>query len=85
MGDKLNKSIAYYFTEGRHYSFQRVVMCHKPAQTIDTARISCDTTYITTYNGADLFNNFNEIYKCKHNFHKKVSDLIATIIITQLE
>ena len=30
-------------------------MCHKPAQIINTARMSCDTTYLTTYNGADLF------------------------------
>ena len=38
-----------------------IVMCHKPAQIINTARMSCDTIYLTTYNGADLFKNFNEI------------------------
>ena len=32
MGDKLNKDIAYYFTEGRHYNIQMIVMCHKPAK-----------------------------------------------------
>ena len=37
MGDKLNKDIAYYFTEGRHYNIQMIVMCHKPAQIINTA------------------------------------------------
>ena len=42
MGDKLNKDIAYYFTE-RHYNVQLIVMCHKPAQIINTARMSCDT------------------------------------------
>ena len=62
MGDKLNSDIAYYFTEGRHYNIQMIVMCHKPAQIINTARMSCDTIYLTTYNGADLFKNFNEIY-----------------------
>ena len=67
VGDKLNKDIAYYFTEGRHYITQMIVMCHKPAQIINTARMSCDTIYLTTYNGADLFKNFNEIYKCEHN------------------
>ena len=37
MGDKLYKDIAYYFTEGRHYNIQMIVMCHKPAQIINTA------------------------------------------------
>ena len=50
-------------------------MCHKPAQIINTARMSCDTIYLTTYNGADLFKNFNEIYKCEHNFHKIIIEL----------
>ena len=74
MGDKLNKGIAYYFTEGRHY-IQIIVIDHKPAQIINTARMSCDTIYLTTYNGADLFKNFNEIYKCEHNFNKLNSEL----------
>ena len=39
MGDKLNKDIAYYFTEGRHYNIQMFVMFHKPAQIINTARM----------------------------------------------
>ena len=75
MGDKLNKDIAYYFTEGRHYNIQMIVMCHKPAQIINTARMSCDTVYLTTYNGADLFKIFNEIYKCEHNCNKIISEL----------
>ena len=75
MGDKLNKDIAYYFTEGRHYSIQMIVTCHKPAQIINTARMSCDTIYLTTYNGADLFKNFNETYKCEHNFNKLISEI----------
>ena len=70
MGDRLNKDIADYFTEGRHYKVQMIVMCHKPAQIINTARMSCDTIYLTTYNGPDLFKNFNEIYKCEHDFSK---------------
>ena len=75
MGDRLNKDIAYYFTEGRHYNFQMIVMCHKPAQMINTARMSCDTIYLTTYNGPDLFKNFNEIYKCENDFSKIISEL----------
>ena len=75
MGDKLNKDIAYYFTEGRLYNIRMIVMCHKPAQIINTARMSCDTIYLTTYNGADLFKNFNEIHKCEHNFNKTISEL----------
>ena len=71
LGDRLNRDMAYYFTEGRHYNIQMIVMCHKPAQIINTARISCDTIYLTTYNGPDLFKNFNEIYKCEHDFCKK--------------
>ena len=50
-------------------------MCHKVAQKINRARTSCDTIYITTHNGTDLFNNFNKIYKCKHKFLKIISDL----------
>ena len=75
MGDSLNKDIAYYFTEGRHYNIQMIVMCHKPAQIINTARMSCDTIYLTNYNGPDLFKNFNEIYKCEHDFNKIISEL----------
>ena len=52
-----------------------IVMCHKPAQIINTARMSCDTIYLTTYNGPDLFKNFNEIYKCEHDFNKIISEL----------
>ena len=75
MGDRLNKDKAYYFTEGRHYNIQMIVMCHKPAQIINTARMSCDTIHLTTYNGPDLFKNFNEIYKCEHDFSKIISEL----------
>ena len=75
MGDKLNKDIAYYFTEGRHYNIQMIVMCHKPAQINNTARMSCDTIYLTTYNGVDLFKSFNEIYKSEHNFNKIIGEL----------
>ena len=75
MGDRLNKDKAYCFTEGRHYNIQMIVMCHKPAQIINTARMTCDTIYLTTYNGPDLFKNFNEIYKCEHNFSKNISEL----------
>ena len=75
MGDRLNKDLAYYFTEGRHYNLPMIVMCHKPAQIINAARMSCDTIYLTTYNGPDLFKNFNEIYKCEHEFSKIISEL----------
>ena len=75
MGDKLNRDIDYYFTEGRHYKIQMIVMCHKPAQINNTARMSCDTIYLTTYNGSDLFKNFNEIYKCEHDFSKTINEL----------
>ena len=75
MGDNLNKHIAYYFTERRHYNIQMIVMCRKPAQIINTARMSCDTFNLTIYNGADLFKNFNEIYKCELNLNKIISEL----------
>ena len=75
MGDRLNMDIGYYFTEGRHYKIQMNVMCHKPAQIINTARMSCDTIYLPTYNGPDLFKNFNEIYKCEHDFNKIISEI----------
>ena len=52
-----------------------IVMCHKPAQIINTARMSCDTIFLTIYNGPDLFKNSNEIYKCEHNFKKIISEL----------
>ena len=37
--------------------------------------MSCDTIYLTTYNGTDLFKNFNEIYKCEHYFNKIINEL----------
>ena len=81
MGDKLNKNIAHYFTEGRHYNIQKIVMCHKPAEIINTARMSCDTIYLTTYNGADLIKIFNEIYKSEHNFNKIINELYSNYYI----
>ena len=45
-------------------------MCHKPDKKINTAKMSCDTFYSTTYNGADLFKKFNVIYKCEHKFYE---------------
>ena len=74
-GDNLNKDLAYYFTEGRHYNIQMIVICHKPAQIFNTARMSCDTIYLTSYNGADLFKKFYKIYKCEHNFNRIISEL----------
>ena len=41
MGDKLNKEIAFYFSEGRHDDIQMIVMFHKPAQIVKLARMSC--------------------------------------------
>ena len=37
--------------------------------------MSCDTNYLITYNGSDLFKNFNEIYKCEHDFSKIFNEL----------
>ena len=51
------------------------IMCPKPAQIINTARMSSDTLYLLTYNGADLFKNFNEIYKCEHKFYEIIFEL----------
>ena len=45
MGDKFNKHIVYYFTEGRNKNIQLIVMCHKLAQIDNTARMNCDTFY----------------------------------------
>ena len=54
MGDKFNSHINYYFTKGRHYNIQMIVLFHKPVQINNLARLNCETIYITTYNGADL-------------------------------
>ena len=75
MGDKFNKDILYFFTEGRNKNIHMIVMCHKPAQIENLARMNCDTIYITTYNGADIFKIFIEIYKCKHDFHGIIREL----------
>ena len=67
--------IDYYFTEGRHYNIQMILVCHKPAQISKTERMSCDTIYITiTSNGPDQFDNLNEIYNCKNSFHEIIND-----------
>ena len=62
-----------------------IVMCHKSAQINNIARMSCDTIYLTTYNGPDLFKNFNEIYKCEQDFCKITSELNSNIIIVQMD
>ena len=36
-----------------------IVMCHKPAQIDILDRMNCGNIYITAYNGANLFKNFN--------------------------
>ena len=74
MGDKF-KDILYYFTEGKNKNIQMIVMCHKPAQIVNMARMNCDTIYITTYIGADLFKNFKTTYKCDHDLHGKIQEL----------
>ena len=78
MGDKLKKDTTYYFTEGRHHNIQMIEMCQKPAQIFKTARMSCDTVYFTTYNGADLFKSFLLKYiNVNMNFfeHEIINDL----------
>ena len=52
-----------------------IVMCQKPAQRFHTARMSCDTIYLTTYDGPHLLKNFSEIYKCEDDFSKIISEL----------
>ena len=74
MGDKLNKDIGGYFTEVRHDTIQMIVLCHKPAQINNTARISYDTSYLTSYMGAGLFKNFNELYECENKFFQIIND-----------
>ena len=75
MADRLNKDITNYFTKGRHYYIQMIVMCHKPARIDNMSRMSCDTIYLTTYIGPVLLKNFNEIHKCEHDFNKIISEL----------
>ena len=74
MGNKKNDK-ADFFAEGRHDDFQMIVLGHKPAQIVSTARMSSDTIYITTYNGADLFRNFIDTCKRKNDFHGIISEL----------
>ena len=62
MVNKLKIDIAQYFAGGRTVDIQVIVMGHEPAEILNKARMSCDTFYITTYNRADLFKNFNYIY-----------------------
>ena len=67
--------ICLLFFKGRYHNIQMIAMCHQPAQIINTARISCDTIYLTTYNEADLIKNLNEIYKCEQKFLEIINDL----------
>ena len=43
LGDKFIRGIVYYFTEGRNNNIQLIVMCYKPAQIENMARMNCDT------------------------------------------
>ena len=74
MGSVFSNHIKYYFTEGRHNNVQLIVMCHKPAQIDNLTRMNCDTLYITTYNGPDLFKHFNKTFNCDHKFHEIISE-----------
>ena len=74
MGSEFSRHIKYYFSEGRHSNIQMIVMCHKPAQIDNMSRMNCDTLYITTYNGTDLFQNFNTTFKCDHKLHETISE-----------
>ena len=75
MGDKFNKDIVYYFRDGRNKNIQMIVICHKPAQIENMARMNCDTIYTTTYSWADLFKKFNTMYECKHDFNGIIREL----------
>ena len=75
MGDKFNRDIVYYFTEGRNKNIQMIVVCFKPAQINKMARMKCDTIHITIYNRADLFQNFYTTYNCKHVFHGIIQEI----------
>ena len=54
-----------------------IVMCHKSDQIINTARISSNFIYLTTYNEADGFKNLNEKYKWeqKQKFYEIINEL----------
>ena len=52
-----------------------ILLCQKPAQVYNTARMSSDTIYSTTYNGAELFKIFNEIFKYEHKFYDIINYL----------
>ena len=52
-----------------------IVMCHKPTQIDNVARMNCVTIYIRAYNGADLFQNFKTAYNCKRDFHGIIQEL----------
>ena len=73
--DKFDSQIEFYFTEGKNKNIRIIVICHKPAQIDNMARMNCDTIYITTYNGADLFNKFNTTSKCDLDFHGITQEL----------
>ena len=67
MGDKFKSRENFYFTEERHYNFQMIAICRKAAHINNLARLKCDTIYVTTYNGADLFSNSDTVYVCNRN------------------
>ena len=37
-----------------------IVMCHKPAQIINTSRMRCDDIFLSNYNEADLLKKNNK-------------------------
>ena len=45
MGDKFILDIACYFTDLEQHKNEMIVMCHKPAQIMNTSRMSCDVLY----------------------------------------
>ena len=55
-----------------------IVLCHKPAQINNMSGMNCDTIYITTYNGPDLFQNFNTTFECNQKVHEIINELNST-------
>ena len=82
MGTRLKCDMAEFFAGGRHDDIQMIVMGHKPAQIVIKAKMSGDTIYKTTYSGADLFKNFNDIYNCRHDFHDCYTNKVCPYITT---
>ena len=60
--EQLNGKIKQFFSTGRHFKSQMIVMCHKPAELDNMACASADTIYIKLIKKRSLITSISLLF-----------------------